>query len=303
MDVYRARHLIALAERGTFSGAAESVNLTQSALSRSIQGLERELGITLADRRGRRVVLTEAGRLAVARARRLVAEESDARRALDLLAKGETGTLRIGAAPLPGARILRVFLAQMARTRPQVRVQVSLAATRELVDRLRGELVDAILGDDRSIPPDDDLVIERLGSWRMGFAVRTGHPALALPRLTLPELGRWPVASLALSAEGSRAAQDGAMSANHPMRFVTIWCQDVAMLRDLALDTDTILAVAPDSIAAELRTGTLLSLPVEGVEALSGTIAVARLAWRTPSPSLGVLYDLARSLASAPAGG
>ena len=72
MTLVQLRHLIALAESGSFSRAAERTHLTQPALSRSIRALEDELGVPLFDRIGRRAELTPMGRETLERARQLV---------------------------------------------------------------------------------------------------------------------------------------------------------------------------------------------------------------------------------------
>ncbi|WP_157991659.1 LysR family transcriptional regulator, partial [Caldimonas tepidiphila] len=72
MTLVQLRHLISLAESGSFSRSAEALCLTQPALSRSILALEQELGQPLFDRIGRRSELTPFGREALARARQLV---------------------------------------------------------------------------------------------------------------------------------------------------------------------------------------------------------------------------------------
>ena len=77
MTLVQLRHLVALAESGSFSRAAERVHLTQPALSRSIQSLEEELGGSLFDRIGRRAELTAVGREILERARQLVLDAQD----------------------------------------------------------------------------------------------------------------------------------------------------------------------------------------------------------------------------------
>ena len=72
MTLVQLRHLISLAQSGSFTRSAEALFLTQPALSRSIRALEDELGQPLFDRVGRRSVLTPFGVDALARARQLV---------------------------------------------------------------------------------------------------------------------------------------------------------------------------------------------------------------------------------------
>ena len=72
MTLVQLRHLVSLAQTGSFSRSAEALHLTQPALSRSIRALEDELGLRLFDRIGRRSELTPFGRELVARAQPLV---------------------------------------------------------------------------------------------------------------------------------------------------------------------------------------------------------------------------------------
>lgn len=81
MDFQKLKHLLAVVEHGTFSRAADKVNLSQPALSRSIQALEAELGLPLLDRGTRQVRLTPYGACVAERARRMRYEEAEIGRA------------------------------------------------------------------------------------------------------------------------------------------------------------------------------------------------------------------------------
>ena len=85
MNLRHLEHLLALADTGSFSRAAEKSHVTQSALSRSIQALETELGAPLIDRVGKRNELTPFGKAVAARARRMVLDAAEMRRSAALL--------------------------------------------------------------------------------------------------------------------------------------------------------------------------------------------------------------------------
>ena len=114
MDFQKLKHLLAVVEYGTFSRAAEKVNLSQPALSRSIQALEAELGLPLLDRGTRQVRLTPYGACVAERARRMRFEETELQRELKTLHSGESGTLTIGLSPTPASLLLSPFLTHMA---------------------------------------------------------------------------------------------------------------------------------------------------------------------------------------------
>ena len=101
MNLRQLEHLMALAEEGSFSRAAERMHLTQSALSRSLQGLEDELGARLVDRTGRRSTLTPLGEAVLARARRIVLEAARSSAAPSCCARARRAPSAWGSAPAP----------------------------------------------------------------------------------------------------------------------------------------------------------------------------------------------------------
>lgn len=110
-DLRQFRHFVALAEHGHYARAAEAVNLSQPALSRSIQALEGQLGCTLVERGSRGVALTAHGRLVLEHARRLLAGHRALHNAVSQLANLDSGELCLGGGPFPAARLLPEALA------------------------------------------------------------------------------------------------------------------------------------------------------------------------------------------------
>lgn len=96
MDIRSLRYFVAVAENRSFSLAASSVGVVQSAMSHRIRALEDEVGIVLFDRDGRSIRLTAAGHLLLGDARRILQMESQARDRLKQLVDGEAGRLQIG---------------------------------------------------------------------------------------------------------------------------------------------------------------------------------------------------------------
>src|ERR1700754_3041805 len=95
MDLTTVRWFLAVAEHGHVTRAAAELRVSQAGLSRAIARLERELGTTLFDREGRGVRLSRYAEVFREHARRLLAEEESARRALELAADPGQGELRL----------------------------------------------------------------------------------------------------------------------------------------------------------------------------------------------------------------
>jgi DNA-binding transcriptional LysR family regulator len=137
IDPRRLRILRAVALRGGITDAAPLLHLTPSAVSQQLTHLEREVGLPLLDRTGRRIALTEAGRLLAARAERIEAELAAARLELTALSGRATGPVRIAAFMTVIRHLLVPALAQLRRTDPAVEPAVleieGAAALRELL--------------------------------------------------------------------------------------------------------------------------------------------------------------------------
>jgi len=120
LDVRRLRLLSELARRGTIAEVAKTIGYTPSAISQSLTQLERQAGVALLERDGRRVRLTPAAVALVARADRVLAE-LDAAEA-DLAAEHETirGELAIGAFPSAAAELVVPAVVELARLHPEL---------------------------------------------------------------------------------------------------------------------------------------------------------------------------------------
>jgi DNA-binding transcriptional LysR family regulator len=121
------RHLLALvavAETGTFSGAAEQLGYTQSAVSQQIGTLERMVGTPLFERPGGRrpVRLTAAGEMLLSHARAVLARVSSAAADLRALASGEQGELRVGTLPSIGTKVLPRLLGTFRAEWPGIEI-------------------------------------------------------------------------------------------------------------------------------------------------------------------------------------
>ncbi|MEE2951870.1 MAG: LysR family transcriptional regulator [Pseudomonadota bacterium] len=127
-DLTDIRAFVALAEAGSFAGAARRMSRDPTVLSRRVQALEARLGVRLAERTTRRVVLTEAGRLYLARVRRLLEELSDADRDAAALSAGEpTGQLRLALPATFGRTWLAPLVESFLDAFPRVSIEASYA--------------------------------------------------------------------------------------------------------------------------------------------------------------------------------
>ncbi len=285
MNLGHLRHLIALAEHQSFRKAAAALFITQPALSRSIQALERELGVRLVDRVGRKNVLTAYGQDVVGRARKILFEASEIRRGASLTTGGEVGTLRLGLGPTPAAILATPFLIHMASRHPAIQVKLARGSIELLCQALRNETVDVIAVDCRALSATGDLTIETLPPLRAGFVCRAGHPLLSLPRVDLALLRRYPVASTPLSEEVSRDLMAELGQDAHPSRLVTLNSEDIGGLVEVVENTDAIFLGVFAAAQKQLDAGRLVELRLQPHFERIGRYALTTLAGRSESPA------------------
>lgn len=293
MDTRKLRHFIALCEHGTFHRAAEVVHLSQSALSRSIQALEQELGAPLFDRVGHRTQLNAFGRSLAERARRLLFEEKQLQRELALVRSGEFGEVSLGVSPTPASMLLRPCLVALAHERPQLRVNVVMGRTRQLLEELRAEKLDLVVVDATDIANPGDLDIEPLATLPGDFLCRRGHPLLALPGAGFDDVLRYPIACSAVSDALARRLVAAFGAKAHPSRLITYRCDSYEIQREVVLRSDTVLMSVVAIMRDEIESGELVPLGVlTGV--VTGSYVLVRLAGRSSSPALDRIGELAR---------
>ncbi|MCP1168267.1 LysR substrate-binding domain-containing protein [Limimaricola litoreus] len=184
------RYFVALAETGGFGRAAETVFVTQPALSQQIRELETILGVVLVERLPRGIRLTRAGREVLERARRILSEVADLERAARL-SRGLTGRLRLGVIPTVAPYLLPGALTRLRAQDLTLDIRVREAQTEILLDDLEAGRVDAVVaalplpGAGLAVEPliEDRFVLAgtqaRLASWSQGTEAR--HPAELAP--------------------------------------------------------------------------------------------------------------------------
>ncbi len=132
MEIRDLQVFLAVTTRLNFTRAGEDVHLSQPSVSVRIRQLERELGVKLFEQLGKRVALTEAGRLLEPYARRVVAALDDARHAVEELKGLERGTVRVGASTTPGTYLVPGIIARFKRNHPKVEIRLSVKDTRRV---------------------------------------------------------------------------------------------------------------------------------------------------------------------------
>ncbi|MCC6868075.1 MAG: LysR family transcriptional regulator [Burkholderiales bacterium] len=195
MTTTRFRQVLVVAETGSFSRAAAALKISQPALTKAVQAVEKELGVRLFDRQPRGVTLTEFGTRVVAYARDTAHAEDDLVHDLALLAGLETGRLSVALGPYPsvvsGYAAAARLIGQHPRLGIALRVTNWRVVTQAVVDR-KADLGIAELADAMG---NEGLTSEPVGSHRARFFCRPEHPILRRERATFADLLEFPWAT------------------------------------------------------------------------------------------------------------
>jgi DNA-binding transcriptional LysR family regulator len=196
MELRQLRYLDAVARRRSFTQAALDLHIAQSALSQQVGRLERELGVELLRRTTRRVEVTDAGELVLARARRALAELDGVRPDLDALQGLVRGTLRLGGGPTVGPVNPAALIADFSRAHPGVAITARDDVTLTLLAQLRDGDLDLVMA---LVDPDtlDGLEGVRLLDEELVLIAPPGHPLARAKRVRVERLAGEPLVTYA----------------------------------------------------------------------------------------------------------
>ena len=291
-ELRQLRHAVALAEHRNFARAAQSLHLTQSALTRSIQALESRLGARLFDRGQGEVTPTMMGELVLRHAAALELAARDLQRDVELAKGLEVGELRIGAGPFAGAILAGRAVGRLSRIHPRLRTEVVIVPWQELPERIRKREVDLMVGGLRDVESVDGFEVLALRPHALVWVCRTGHPLAGAPTLAVDDLLPFPWAGPRLPSEVRdwlvAQAPEELRESRSPM---TITCDSSGVLMHILAWSDAVSMMSPFMFADELKAGHLVALPVVG-EQLVVRFGAAWLSSRTLSLPARVFLDL-----------
>jgi DNA-binding transcriptional LysR family regulator len=291
------QQFLVLSEEKHFSRAALKLHLTQSALSRGIQALEEDLGLSLLDRDPAGLRLTQPGEMVLAHARRILAETAELHRHARRLRGCESGQVNFGVGVFPAATFLSPLLKALARAHPDVQVHVEIESWQRLREKLQQDKLDFVVAVTHSLPPPKDYTVHPLPPQHGGLFVRAGHPLLEVPpRRLRAKLADYRLAATQLP-QRARVYLAKLYQVSDPDDLpVACECDSIPTLREVALGSDVVLFCTREAIADELSAASLLPLPVPLPAAASLRFSVLHHKRRSLSPAaelvLGMIKDL-----------
>jgi DNA-binding transcriptional LysR family regulator len=273
MDINKWRHAVGLADHGSFTAAAMRLHISQPALSRSIQSLERDLGLLLFARSSSGIVVTPAGRPVLEQARALLGQAEALQESVRDIVRGDAGAVRFGVGPM-FATLLDEVLPMLWQPNHSVVVQAHVLPVERLVVRLlRGEL-DFFIADGRAAQGQMAIALEPLGEAPVGYFVRTGHPLAARSNLNASELANFP--RVAPNLPEATIEQDPDIRMSSQVSGGQLHCERLDLLVRLAASSDAILLAMAPMIENALTSGRLVRLDIPELADWRADVVLAR---------------------------
>jgi molybdate transport repressor ModE-like protein len=281
-DSTRLRLLVEIERHGSVSAAARAVGIGQPSASEHLRLLEAAAGQRLVERNGRGSRLTEAGRVLASSASQALAALAAGEEEIHALAGLDTGTVHIGASTTPGVYLLPETLGCFRRDHPRVAVEVEIAATGEIIERLlAGRIQLALVGEttvDERFQLEPFLADEIVGVAKPGLLeIQNGKArAAVVSKQTL--LVREQDSSTRQVAE-AKLAQAGVQAAS-------VWEFDSSeAIKRAAREGLGVAFLSRYAVAEEVERGELESFRLAGRPPIERRLYIARLARRPMSPS------------------
>lgn len=273
VSLNKLQQLVTVARCGSFSRAAEDLHISQPALSRSIATIERLCGFPIFNRIGHGVTPTAAGAQVLAQAEPLLQSMRVFGSNMDLLARGEAGSLKIGLPPLLASQMVSQLAREFFGAADEVELRLSIRSAPLLLDELKNDQIEFLVFAETQVDPGPDIALEPIGNIYPACVVRAAHPLAGRRGLTTRDLATYPWAS---------SVEPPAMgNLLNPARFL---CDNYHGLRDAVLHTDLICICTRAFVETEITSGQLCELDVPGFLPLELPVFAACLSGRILSP-------------------
>jgi DNA-binding transcriptional LysR family regulator len=301
-EIRELRHLLSIDEFRHFGRAAKAVDLSQPALTKSLQRMERAIGAKLFERSRAGVVPTAIGKEVLARARRLLNEAADLKRTVDMMSGVEIGSITVGIGPAMSETYVVAAIAAFVHQRPLTQIAVRVDHWRQLSAWLLAGELDFYVADVGDARIDNRFYCTSLPPQKFVWFCRRGHPLVRRRRraITRNDLLRFPIATPKMppwAIEWFAAAFGEQGAAGLPQPFPAVECESYAMLKRVVLSSDCISAALEQTLAREIKDGSLIILPIDAPE-LTTRAGIIRLSDQTLSPLAAELVASIENLAN-----
>ena len=265
MNLYHLRVFLTVAEHEHITRASEELILSQPAVTKIIQHLEQETGLELIERHGRRIVLTQAGRVLHGYARRLFALEREMEEALAGLQDVEMGEITLAANTTTGVYFLPPVVAQFRARYPDVILRITILNSHEIIEQTMNWILDfgLVEGDPATLPSGIETQV--FARDELVLVVAPAHRWSGL-RVLKPEVLREKELLVREQGSGIREVIEHALL-QHGVRITPLLTlPDNEAIKQMVIHGVGATILSAFAVRRELASGELVRIPIEGVD-------------------------------------
>lgn len=255
MKLVQLSHIVAVAELGGLRRAARHLGIAQPAVTRSIQELEHELGVTLFERSAVGMTLTPIGEAFVRRTAAVQLELERARDEVQQLKGVSTGTVSIGLSTAPHVSMLPMVLGPFQRRYPDVRLRITEGLFPAMEADIRGGTIDFYVGPLAEDKLGGDYASEKLFENSRVILARRGHPLRDAGSLAGLADARWVATSVTMDSEAELSPLFRRYGLPKPV--IAVQAQSALSMITVAAASD-VLAMLPQQWLSFVRSSRLL---------------------------------------------
>lgn len=293
MDLRQLRYFLALNEHRSFVRAADAMGITQPAFSRSIQGLEHELGCTLVDRASKDLRPTPEGQVVLQHALALVRGASNLTHEINQMTKLDAGELRFGCGPAPAARLVPDALLAFMQRYPRIHTRFEVNNWEQLSRSLGRDEIEFFIADIRHSETDPSVQTQPLRPRPGLFFCRPGHPLLAKESLSTNDLFDYPLAAARIPPSSRKVLANLSGKADFS---VHLECEQFPLLVDLVKRSDAIGIATREALQGGLDRGELVQLYLRNLpnnlDSLNARCGIVTRTGFRLSPAARAMIDL-----------
>lgn len=195
MKTTKLRHVVAVDRHGSITAAATALGVTQSAVTKSVAEIERDLGYALFDRRARDVVATDAGREFINRIARIISDLEQLENDVKSARETQESLLRIGICPPSIQGLFNGAIKQFLMKEKKLRLHIAAMTVERGIHSLRVGDIDLLLSPENSIKSETDFKYHSVGTLYARFFFRKKHPLTMKKNITIKDLSQFPIIS------------------------------------------------------------------------------------------------------------
>ena len=263
VKINQLQNALALETHGNFYRAATAQNISQPALTRSIQQLEKSMGVVLFNRNSDGVVPTEFGKILLVRARTIVSESERLQQEMNQLQDFDAGHLNVSFGVYPAELSGCRAIGELIRLHPNLSCRVNVHEWRFIIQQVIENKIDLGVAEISTLKHDDaTLASEPLGQHDAVFFCRKGHPLLGHSKVSKADLDMFPLAAVNLPPRVVKLFPGLTTVSKSTGDLVpSVEIDNLAMARTIVEKSDTFGTATLVQIEPWLKSGSIKVLP------------------------------------------